>query len=261
MSLVNFDSPKKAVGVITLNDPESLNAMSLKMATEFKSLVETLKAENKSFRALIITGAGRAFSAGGDLEMLLAKTKLSGEENRLRMLEFYQSFLCIRDLGIPLIAALNGHAIGAGLCLASGCDIRVASNKAKLGFTFSRLGLHPGMGATWFVPQLLGPARAGELLLTGRVIEAEEAYRIGMVSRLTKPEDTVTAALELAEEIGQCGPEATSQLLESLRTPQPTIDQALQREALCQSINYASEEFLDGVQAVKEKKTAKFALK
>jgi len=260
MSLVKFDDAQKEIGVITLNDPDTLNAMSLKMAEEFSALVESLKAKSSKYRVLILTGAGRAFSAGGDLEMLLSKTKLSGEENRLRMLEFYNSFLCIRDLGIPLIAALNGHAIGAGLCLASGCDIRIGSDTAKLGFTFSRLGLHPGMGATWFVPQLIGQARASELLLTGRVIDAQEAFRIGIVSKLTPSDDVMPAALATAKEIGQCGPEATRQLLESLRTPQPSLNQTLQREALCQGINYASEEFLEGVQSVKEKRAAGFAL-
>jgi len=255
MGLVLFEKIG-AVGTVTLHDPDSLNAMGEAMAQEAASLVRSLAKER--LRAIILTGAGRAFSAGGDLQMLQKKTAIGAEENRRLMLEFYNSFLSLRALGVPLVAALNGHAIGAGLCLACGCDIRLGSERAKFGFTFTRLGLHPGMGATYFVRQVIGHAAASELLLTGRVIDAQEAYRLGLISQIVKEGEVVAAAQRVVGEMLECGPEATKQLLESIRSPLPTLAEALNREATCQSVNYAGAEFREGVQAVIEKRKAKF---
>ena len=257
MALVLIEERTKGVGTITLNDPANLNAMSEAMSREFLALVTTLK-NRSDLRAIILTGGGRAFSAGGDLQMLEQKSKKSGEENRQLMHLFYDSFLSIRDLGVPLIAAINGHAIGAGLCLASACDIRIAAEGAKLGMTFTRLGLHPGMGATWFLPRILGIAAASELLLSARVIEAVEAQRIGLVSKVIPVTEILSCADLIAAEVLSCGPESVRQLLASLRNQAPTLAAALEREALCQSINYASTEFKEGVRATIEKRPAKF---
>ena len=121
------------------------------------STVEKLQSDTK-VRAAILTGAGKAFSAGGDLDWLLARHRDTPENNIKVMQEFYKRFLVMRQLPVPIIAAINGPAIGAGLCLAvGGADVRIAGNKAKLGVTFTRLGLHPGMAATHFLPQLVGP--------------------------------------------------------------------------------------------------------
>lgn len=258
MARVLFDVLPRNIGKITLNDPDNLNAMGEEMAEEFRALVLNLKGEAAKLRAIILTGAGRAFSAGGNLDMLERKAQLTGEQNRLKMLDFYHSFLCLLDLKIPLIAAINGHAVGAGLCLASACDIRVASDKAKLGFTFTRLGLHPGMGATFFLPRVIGRAAATELLLTGRLIEAEKAWSLGLVSNVVKPEAVMAEAERIAGEIADCGPEAARQLLESVRGGLAELEQHLEREALAQSINYASAEFKEGVRAAIEKRPAKF---
>jgi len=255
---VIYTSLTNEVGKITLNDPDHLNAMSEGMAKEFRTLVSSLPKEAPGLRAIILSGAGRAFSAGGDLDMLEKKRKLSGEENRLRMLDFYHSFLGILSLKIPLIAAINGHAVGAGLCLASACDMRIASKKAKLGLTFTKLGLHPGMGASYFIPRIIGQSSAYELLLTGRVIEAEEALRLGLVNRVEEPEKVEEAAVTLAEEVASSGPESVRQLLETLRGRQEDLERVLEREALCQAVNYASKEFAEGVKAAREKRQPQF---
>lgn len=258
MALVLYEQLPGRIGRITLNDPDNLNAMGEEMAGEIRELVRRLSSDAKQLRALIITGAGRAFSAGGNLTMLERKTELSPEENRLRMQMFYDSFLSLLSLGVPLIAAINGHAIGAGLCLASACDLRVCSEKAKLGFTFTKLGLHPGMGATYFLPKVIGYAAALELLLTGRVITAEEGRRLGLIS-LVCPEGLVASEAEkLAAEISLGGGEAVRQVLESMRSGPHPLKNALEREALCQSLNYASTEFREGVRAAIEKRPAKF---
>ena len=257
MALVNFENVSSTIGKITLNDPDRLNAMSEEMAVEVRQMTKVI-GEKSGIRAIILTGAGRAFSAGGDLEMLQRKTKLSGEENRTKMLDYYDSFLGLLSLRIPIIAAINGLAIGAGLCLASACDIRIASQKAKLGFTFVKLGLHPGMGATYFLPRILGFARASELLLTGRVIESTKALEIGLVSGVFSEDKLMEEAVRVAEEISAAGPESIRQLLDSLRVGPSSLANCLEREALAQGINYASAEFREGVAAVAEKRVAKF---
>lgn len=248
---------EEKIAIITLNDPDKLNAMSEEMASDFKAVVDGLKG-NENIRCVIITGAGRAFSAGGDLDMLKKKTTLPGEKNRQIMLKYYSDFLCARDLGIPLIAAINGHAIGAGLCLASACDIRIAAKEALLGMTFVRLGLHPGMGATYFLPLIMGYANAMEFMLTGRKIRADEALTLGLVNRVVDRNTVLTEALNIADEILECSPSAIRQLLETLRYPRNNLEYALQREALAQGINYASDEFKEGIQAVSEKRKPNF---
>lgn len=258
MALVLQSIDSSGVATLTLNDEANLNAMSDEMANEFEAAIESLKG-NRGLRALILTGAGKAFSAGGHLSMLEAKRTKSAEENRAGMLEFYTSFLCMRDLNVPLIAAINGTAVGAGLCVACACDFRVASDSTKLGFTFLKLGLHPGMGATYFVPRIVGASMATELLVTGRVIGAEDALRIGIVSRVVATAEVARTARTIADEILTCGPEATAQLLQTMRGDPADLNDALNREALCQSINYAGSEFAEGVCAVKEKRLPNFA--
>lgn len=128
---------------ITFNDPDRLNALSLEMAAVFPQIIDELKSQS-DLRCVVLTGAGRAFSAGGNLDMIAEKKHKTAEQNTEEMLQFYSSFLCIRDLPVPTIAAINGHAIGAGLCVALACDLRVASESAKLGVNFTKLGLSPG---------------------------------------------------------------------------------------------------------------------
>jgi enoyl-CoA hydratase/carnithine racemase len=256
--LVLFEELPNKVGLITLNDPNKLNAMSESMAQEFSALISKLKQSSNHLRAVILTGAGKAFSAGGDLKMLESKTKLGGEENRQKMLAYYNSFLCIRDLNLPLIAAVNGSAIGAGLCLASACDIRIAGESAKLGMTFAKLGLHPGMGATFFLPQVMGYSRAMEFMLTARVIDAAEASKVGLVSQVVADDQLMNVAKGIAQDVCGCGPEAIKQLLETLRTGTLGLDQSLKREASVQAVNYAGTEFKEGLASVMEKRKPNF---
>lgn len=258
MALVKFDLVAPHIGKITLHDPDNLNAMGEAMAAEFSALVENLRSDHQNVRAIILSGAGRAFSAGGNLEMLEKKQSLSGEENRALMLKFYHSFLSILSLNVPLIAAINGHAIGAGLCVACACDVRLAGEQAKFGVTFTKLGLHPGMGGTYFLPRILGFSAAAELMLTGRVVDAAEALRIGLVSKVVTTENLLEEALKLATEIASCGPESVRQVLATLRSGSQTLAAALEHEALCQSINYRSPEFKEGVRAAIEKRKAAF---
>ena len=200
------------VAVLTFNDPERRNAMSQAMGEAFAARVVEL-AQDDQLRAVILTGAGRAFSAGGDLGMIGSRAQegaqhpgLSRRRIRETMRSFYQLFLSVRDLPCPTIAAVNGAAIGAGFCVALACDVRVASNKAKLALNFTRLGLHPGMGATWTLPRLVGPALAAEILFAGRLFTGEEAARIGLVNRAVAPDTVLDTARELAAEFATSAP-------------------------------------------------------
>ena len=257
MSLVTCTIDSDGIATVTLQDEANLNAMSGEMARDFSAVVDQLRVK-KNARVIILTGAGKAFSAGGHLAMLEAKRSLSREENHAQMMKFYASFLSILDLQVPLIAALHGAAVGAGLCLACACDVRISTRDAKLGLTFLKLGLHPGMGATYFVPRIVGSSMATELLISARVINAEEALRINLVSRLCEKSTLLSAANSIAHEILACGPNASTQLLETMRGDPAQLLQALEREAACQSINYASAEFAEGLAAIREKRAPIF---
>jgi len=257
VTLVELSTAPHGVATLTFNDEKNLNAMSEQMAAEFLSAVHTLRNVEK-LRVVILTGKGKAFSAGGHLEMLDKKRSLPGETNRKLMHSFYNSFLSLLELKVPLVAVINGAAIGAGLCVACACDIRIASTQAKLGFTFLKLGLHPGMGATYLVPRIIGRSAATELLLTGRVVDAHEALRLGLVSSVVEPSQLTASTDRIVQELLSCGPESSAQLLETMRADLTELKTALEREALCQSINYGSAEFTEGVAALKEKRPPVF---
>ena len=257
-SLVLREDGDNGVTTITLNDPEKRNAMSDAMAAEFSETISEIR-KDSAVRVLVLTGAGRAFSGGGHLDMLFEKTKKSAEENRSGMLGFYESFLSLCELEVPVVAAINGHAIGAGLCIALGCDIRIASNKAKLGLNFVHLALHPGMGATYFLPRLVGPSRAAELLFAGKIITGDQACDYGLVSSSVEAEEFEQEVSQLVTTIAGAGPQAVRELKASLRmSMQGTLQDALKREADCQALDYAGAEFMEGITAAKEKRKPVF---
>jgi enoyl-CoA hydratase/carnithine racemase len=257
MELVNLSCDRPGITTLTLNDPERRNAMGTRMAVEFKQAVEEL-AQQSDLRVLILTGAGGAFAAGGDLQMLRAKAELDAGTNRQQMLEFYHAFLSVQLLEVPTIAAINGHAIGAGMCLAMACDFRILSNQAKLGFTFTKLALHPGMGASLFVPRVAGMGTALDVLVTGRQFSAEEARQLGLARMVVEQKQVMPKALELAESLLLTGPKAVAGLLATLRPSRDELQEALEREASEQSRCYARAEFLEGVSATIEKRKPAF---
>ncbi len=171
------------IGIITLSDPGRLNALTVDMGESFKSAVAalTVAAKEQLIRAVIVTGDGDAFSAGGDLNWLADRHRTSPFKNSDVMVDFYNRFLCIRNIGVPTVAAINGAAIGAGMCMTLACDVRIASSNAKLGFTFTKLGIHPGMGSSVLLPRLVSQEVASYLLLSGTIISGEEARQKGLV--------------------------------------------------------------------------------
>ena len=177
-------STRDAVATITLNRPDKLNAFTGTMREE---LLDALRAceSDEGVRVVVITGAGRAFCAGGDVEYM-ASLQQSGDLASFRKLldAGRDVILQIASMPKPVIASVNGVAAGAGCNLALACDYRIASEQAKLSESFVRIGLHPDWGGTWLLPRLVGRARAMELMLSGRMVDAAEALAIGMVDRV-----------------------------------------------------------------------------
>jgi enoyl-CoA hydratase len=210
---------------------------------------------------VVLTGAGEAFSAGGDLEFIqsMADAGLADpggptrKRNRDAMRDFYGLFLAVRELPCPSVAAINGAAVGAGLCVALACDLRVAARDARLGLNFTRLGIHPGMGATWTLPRLVGPAHAADLLLTGRTIDGDEAARIGLVNRCTPRATVLEDALRLARALAARG---TRHAL--ARSLDATLDDQLDFEAARQAECYETRDMQEGLAAARERRAARF---
>ncbi len=253
--------------VVTLvfNDPDRRNAMTEAMGAAFAACSAELACDD-SLRAAILTGAGRAFSAGGDLGMIqdradegAARPGLARRGIREAMRSFYGLFLSVRDLPCPTIAALNGSAVGAGLCVALACDVRIASAEARLGLNFTALGLHPGMGATWTLPRLVGPAHAAELLYARRVIRGEEAARIGLVNRALPPEEVLPAARTLASEFAANAPLANRGVKRALaRSAAATLEDQLSFEATEQAACFETEDVREGLDAARARRPPKF---
>ena len=254
------------VAVLTLNDPERRNAMTEAMGRALAAAVGELARDGR-LRAAVLAGAGRDFCAGGALDMIEAKARAGAADpggparaaNQRFMRDFYGLFLSVRDLPCPSVAAIHGAAIGAGLCVALACDLRVAARDAKLGLNFTRLGIHPGMGATWTLPRLVGPARAAELLFTGRSLDGAEAERTGLVNRAVPAPEVRDAALELAREIAAAAPRAVRGAKRSLAGSEAaSLTEQLEAEAAAQALDYESGDLREGLAAARERRTPRF---
>jgi enoyl-CoA hydratase/carnithine racemase len=175
------------------------------------------------------------------------------------MRSFYRLFLSVRDLPCPTIAALQGSAVGAGLCVALACDVRIASASARLGLNFTALGLHPGMGATWTLPRLVGPARAAELLYSARLVSGAEAAEMGLVSRSLPQEEVLPAAHALAAEFAAAGPLANRAVKRALaRSAAATLEDQLAFEAEEQAATLGSRDAQEGLAAARERRRPAF---
>lgn len=246
------------IGRLTLNRPQERNAMTAAMGEEMRRAIAELNA-NPEVRVVVVTGAGKSFSAGGSLKTLGREAGIDSSGPEMGGGEsFYKAFLSVRDLAVPSIAAINGHAIGAGLCLAIACDLRIAHRTAKLGMTFVKLGIHPGMAATWNLPRLVGSSRAADLLYTGRLVEGEEALAMGLVNRIAD-DDFDQVVESVATEIAAAGPIAVRLLKNTLRgTAERTIDEAVRREAEAQAETFTTEDAREGIRAITEKRPPTF---
>lgn len=241
---------------ITLNRPDALNAFTVDMK---EGLLAAFKdaARNKDVRVVILTGAGRAFSAGQDLkERAGPDVNDLGTELRQR---YNPIILAMRRLEKPVIGAINGVAAGAGISIAIACDILIASDKASFMEAFGRVGLVPDTGSSWFLPRLVGPARAAEMMFTADSVDAASAERIGLVNRVVAADALMDEAHALAARLATAAPIALALAKRALnRALNSTLDDALEFEAQLQSIAGRSADHKEGVAAFVDKRPAKF---
>jgi enoyl-CoA hydratase len=255
---LRVDRPHEGVVLLTLDNPDQRNAMSAPMTSAWEATIAELSVD-PSVRCVVVTGAGTAFCSGGDTSWIAGEPDAGVDRLRTRMLAFYRAWLSVRRLEVPTIAAVNGHAIGAGLCLALACDIRYAAGGARLGVPFTKLGMHAGMAATHLLPQAVGTAAARDLLLTGRLVDADEALRLGLVSRVVAAEGFLDDVLATAAEVAATAPIASRLTKVALRDGgHREFEAALQWEALAQPVTLATADLQEGIAAARERRAPRF---
>jgi 2-(1,2-epoxy-1,2-dihydrophenyl)acetyl-CoA isomerase len=250
----------QAVGLVTLNRPDKLNALTVEVARDFQSAVG--QALEKGARAIVITGAGRAFCAGGDLREM---QNIAGQEGRLeaffdeplRILN--EAILLIRQTPIPFIAAVNGVASGGGCNLALACDLVFAAESAKFNQAFIRIGLSPDCGGTFILPRLVGWKKAAELMFTGEMVTAEAAMELGMINGVTPDTELMSHAMAMAERLASAPTAAIAQIKKLLEASAVNdYGGQLELERTAQIESGKTKDFVEGVAAFLEKRPPRF---
>jgi enoyl-CoA hydratase len=244
--------------LVTLDLPDRRNAMSEAMTASWDAVMRQLRRE-QDLRVVVVTGRGRAFCAGGDFSWIGAKPGASVPELRERMIAFYGTWLSVRDLEVPTVAAVNGAAIGAGLAIALACDVRVVAEDARLAAPFTALGLHPGMATTWLIRRAAGDTVARDMLLTGRAFTGAEGVACGLMSRAVPAAEVVETALTVARTVAGAAPVATRLTKAALGSGGPeTFESALAWEAIAQPVTLAMEDLQEGLAAAQDKRAPRF---
>jgi enoyl-CoA hydratase/carnithine racemase len=255
---LRLERPAVGVARLVLDNPAQRNAMSEEMTASWVAAIDALAAD-RSVRVVVVTGEGTSFCSGGNTGWIASEPDAGVDHLRTRMMAFYRAWLSIRKLEVPTIAAVNGPAVGAGLCLALACDIRYAAEGAKLGAPFVKLGMNPGMAATYLLPNAVGEANARELLLTGRTVQAEEARQLGLVSRVFAAEDFAREVEEVAAGIAATAPIPSRYTKVALRDGgHEDFESCVQWEALAQPITLATADLQEGIAAASEKRAPRF---
>jgi enoyl-CoA hydratase len=250
--------PAPGVVLVTLDLPDRRNMMSAAMTASWGRAMAGIGAD-PDVRAVVVTGEGSAFCAGGDVSWIGAEPDATVDELRARMLPFYRTWLAVRELEVPTIAAVNGAAIGAGLTVALACDLRYAAEDATLAVPFTALGMHPGMATTFLLPEVAGLPVAREMLLTGRVVTGAEAVGLGLVNGAVPRADVLATALAAAEAVAAAAPVATRLTKRALLGGgHASFEAALEWEALAQPVTLATADLQEGLRARREKRAPRF---
>jgi 2-(1,2-epoxy-1,2-dihydrophenyl)acetyl-CoA isomerase len=246
-----------SVATLTLNRPEARNALDLAMREELEAALRSLDAD-AGVRVLVVRGAGEHFCAGGDVKFMQAKP-MTAAEGEQRVEAMNRAILALARFRTPTIAMVDGYAVGAGCNLALACDLVVASDRARFGEVFARLGLVPDGGGTWLLPRRVGLARAKELVFTAEMVQATEAERIGLVNRVVPVAQLATETLALARRIAD-GPPRALAMAKSLLTRGIALDleTSLHWEALVQGLMIESADHREGLAAFFEKRAPRF---
>ena len=245
-----------AIATITLDRPASLNALTIPLKLELLAAFRAI-ARDRGVRAVVLTGAGRAFCAGQDLKERLEPDAAPLE---VEVRERYNPIIAaMRGLDQPIVGAINGVAAGAGASLAFACDIRIAAEGASFVLAFGRIGLVPDSGATWFLPRLVGPAKAAELALLGTTLTAAEAERFGLVARVVPAEELAAEARSMAATLAGLAPRALALTKHALEASWSVdLETALRDEAYRQGIAGATADHAEGLAAFVEKRPPRF---
>jgi len=250
MALIEYQKEDR-IAIFTINRPEAMNAVTPQLLGEFYQALVDFR-DDPELRVGIITGAGdRAFCAGADIKELLPTLKKPTSTPWTALVTHMRGL----DLWKPLIAAINGMALGGGLEVALACDIRIASEKARFGLPEVTLGLLPGLGGSQRLPRMVPWCKAAEMLLMGRVIDAQEAYRIGLVNTVVPPEQVLPTAKEWAQTICQAGPLAVQAAKEAMvRGYSLPLEDGLRLESSLTLYLATTEDFTEGTTAFVEKR-------
>jgi enoyl-CoA hydratase/carnithine racemase len=244
------------VALLTLNRPDRLNAWTVELEHTYFAMLDHCAA-NPDVRVIVVTGAGRGFCAGADMQSLQAigdgDAQASNEDRRLQTLPL--------SIPKPIIAAINGACAGIGLVQALMCDLRFAAEGAKLTTAFARRGLVAEHGIAWMLPRLVGPARALDLLLSGRVVFAEEAQELGLVNRVFAPDRLLEATLEYAHElVVNCSPKSMATMKRQVYTDlQRDLPSSLAEADTLMLESFAQPDFSEGVKSFLERRDPRFA--
>lgn len=247
---------KERVAIVTLNRPERFNSFTTSMYREFPGIVDQLGRDDE-IKAVILTGGGKGFCAGSDVSDRLGKRlEEGGEESRFDNLQQLGAMaLVISDFDKPIIGAINGAAVGAGLSLALLCDIRLASERARFGAVWLNVGLAPDVGATYYLPRIVGREKALELMLTREIVGADEALKIGLVSKVFPHDQLMDEARKLAMSIA-AGPSVAVELTKRAlqRSLNNDLKSQLDYETYAQNICRQTEDHREGIRAFEERR-------
>lgn len=242
------------VRVIELDYPERRNALSVPLRDQLREVVEQAM-QDPDCRVLVLTGSGEHFCSGGDISGFDGVTPVNG---RARLQRVHQLIRLIVKGEKPVIAAVEGHAAGAGMCLAADCDIVVASESARFSCSFNKIGLMPDLAGLWSIPQRIGLGRAKLLMLTGRVIDAQQAQDFGLVEEVCKKGQALETAMKLAHEIALVSPLSNGMTKAVLARGPISIDDLLALECDVQSMLFGTEDFQEGRTAFMQKRKPQF---
>ncbi len=247
---------ENTVGVITLDRPDNRNSMTPELLDAFAAASASARRDS-TIRALVVTGTGNCFSSGADFKSTLQRD--TGEAPHERSYAMYVPFLSLLDIEVPVIGALNGHAVGGGFGLALVCDMRIGAVEAKYGANFAKLGLAPGMSISYLLPRLIGIARASELLYTGRLVGGLEAASLGILNRAVPTDDVLPVAMELARTIAANAPLAVRHTKAAIRRGLAlTVREAAMEEAVAQAETIATDDAKEGIAALLAKRAPVF---
>jgi enoyl-CoA hydratase len=242
------------VSVITLNRPEAMNALSSQMMHEMYDVIHQLDNDDK-IRAIVLTGNNKAFAAGADIKEMVDQTYLNALQS-----EFLGQWDCIANCRTPIIAAVAGYALGGGCEIAMMCDFILAADNAKFGQPEISIGTLPGLGGTQRLTRLVGKSKAMEMCLTGRMMDAEEAERAGLVSRIVPLDDLQSEALKVAQKIAGFSKPAAIQAKECvLAASNTTLDQGMRTERRAFHSLFGTPDQIEGMQAFIDKRKPEFS--